>query len=343
MEGDNEISTLKKELIKLAINLVVEKGVPHKELTSEIHNAITEAVKELPKIPVLYNRSYGGYEYSKDFLSYLNEDNSVFYVEKAKRIKHADLMKYYGAKCIIQFPNIARMIATYNSLKLFDLFTIAANVKTSKERIDSVAATREKVLKVDKTLFGKKNDVNYINVHWFNFQDVIQYSQIAILEYLDGQMQIYGRTYEEANNLLIQEIVSNNLPESMYQDICNSMYFMFTEERDIHETPFVSNRKQWIEKMTRLGLKKRSFTDAINDYGENHFAIWMCQSHYKEDAMRFLLQFPQYIVTDTSLCNSLDIGLLCASTHYCTLAIEYVPPIVHWYIGEYDGKENVVY
>lgn len=96
-------------------------------------------------------------------------------------------------------------------------------------------------------------------------------------------------------------------------------------------------------------LSYMSFTDALTKYGDNHFAVWQNQSHFKEGPMRFLLLYPEHAERlaaeprsqQEAVDCALKLGLCAASGKHCFLQIAEVPRLAKWIVNEYDGLENV--
>lgn len=115
---------------------------------------------------------------------------------------------------------------------------------------------------------------------------------------------------------------------------------VYPEEASDKETPWYM-RKKWEENPKTH--HRYTFLDAVQDYTENHFAIWKCQHHYTESAMRFLMMYhDSFNLESLDDCSDMEMGLLCASGGYCQLTIGDAPQVLAWYIGEYDGKESIV-
>jgi hypothetical protein len=107
-----------------------------------------------------------------------------------------------------------------------------------------------------------------------------------------------------------------------------------------------------------------NFLEAIKKYGVDDNRIWKHQQRYNELALQYLMIkskqcipqiFKETYVYDYIISNSYikindedynkivkNFGLSCASSQYCSLEIAEVPEYINWYVGEYDGLEEIV-
>lgn len=93
-------------------------------------------------------------------------------------------------------------------------------------------------------------------------------------------------------------------------------------------------------------LGDTDFYQKVGELGEKNEKVWAAQRHLDHDIMIFLhrrcLHEGSIQQQDMSHAAYQAFGLICASGTYCQLAVQEVPQIVEWAIGEKDGLETVV-
>ena len=90
-----------------------------------------------------------------------------------------------------------------------------------------------------------------------------------------------------------------------------------------------------------------SFTQVIEYYGEEHFAVWKCRRHLREDVLRYLLLCPAPApeVYDETVLGKvhLQLGLMSASEGQRSLQVaEIAMHLEYRIIVAEDGEETVV-
>lgn len=135
-----------------------------------------------------------------------------------------------------------------------------------------------------------------------------------------------------------------SMSETMIENIIHSLDYYFDAEQQDMKSPFFK-RKNWRHKHDNQS-DPMEFEEAIKHYGETHWAIWKCQMHYDEQAMRFLILFPSSLSIpslddDTKTEVYEKAGLLFASGKFSKLQIAEVPALVDWSLTSYQGLETV--
>lgn len=316
-----------KDLVK---DLVKEQGVKHRDLIKVIRETLLEESKNLPKIPVLYCSSYGGFGYSLQFKAFVNNDDSeeededeleianTVSIRKVEapsginivhiapwirtRITHVQMMAPFGKHCLEQYPIVAKMMRAYHAYGLKDVFNKIAKIYVCQSRCETIGKDMEK----------SKDDA---------FLDVCNKGMVKELEMMESNRSgLEGFSDEQIGTML--EIYT----------------YVFPEERD-------NKKKNWYNSPDEK-RQKLNFAKGIEVYGQDHFAIWKLQGEYNIEAMRFMLvnkdAFPEVqLNAEQEEAMLLKAGLMFASSPYCQLAIDYVPQLVDWDINEYDGLESV--
>lgn len=340
-------------LVNQIADLVIQGKITHKDAKIQLHQAIMTAGAALPKISILINNTYGGFAYSKQFQEFLNQ---FHYPQDQKtgsqspsigRVEIIPYIELFGQECKQRHELIAKMISTYHIMQLPQALHMQSKVKSALRDKDVFMDIKHQIECADPHIFkgSPESKVKYISAYGFKLDVMAEhFSQKALLDVCDQRIHSLQDTMNEALAEFQHHFASTcaRFPD-FYFDLLQSRSTLFEEERHYETTPSYMKPK-WSEVMIpQKGLKHLSFIDAIDYYGNaSHFAIWKCQLHYNEDAMRFLLQYPQYIHDDTSKCTAMEMGLLCASSDtFCKLAIVQVPSLVDWDICEYDGLESI--
>jgi hypothetical protein len=68
MEEDEQIN----DIINICTNLVLTKKITNKQLYKRITETITNAVKDLEPVEILYNDTYGSFSISDEYINYCN-------------------------------------------------------------------------------------------------------------------------------------------------------------------------------------------------------------------------------------------------------------------------------
>lgn len=73
VEGQADTQTF-KELLQPVVSLAVTQHFSHERLAKLLREEFLEHAKSLPSIPVLYNSSYGGFDYSPAFCKFIKNE-----------------------------------------------------------------------------------------------------------------------------------------------------------------------------------------------------------------------------------------------------------------------------
>lgn len=120
--------------------------------------------------------------------------------------------------------------------------------------------------------------------------------------------------------------------EALLKDITEIEY---EDMRKCSELPKVAEGQEFI-----------SFSDAVQQFGEDDFAVWQCQEHFSTTTMHFLCGHPEYVerfAIGHNTQSSLQLGLCAASDECCTLKIVEVPCFSEWRFHEDAGLETLFF
>lgn len=335
---------LLEQLRSVVVKLIQDHRVSHTTIKGEIHSCIKELSDRLPKIKVLYSDVHGGYGYSDHFSNFLegnNLENSFVELDEyllsreswfLKRIHDVKYVEAFGKVCKEKYPFIAKLITIYNKYSLKDVFNNAYIMDFIKRDIKKYDDLYDLINQTDDREFGSDVNVNYVSMWLKDVKRLNRYSKSRLLEWIKNENMQNDKEVQEHNRKIVALI-----GDARCKLVMNEYGSLISEEK----TP-------WYEKIKPgQGLVRLSFLDAVEEYGDGHFAIWKCQTHYKESAMRFLLkhhsQFEVSDDDDSEFCNDMHMGLLCASGENARLCISEVPRLLDWHIGEYDGLESIVF
>jgi translation elongation factor EF-G len=335
----NKMDVLISQLVLTAQQLVEIYGVDHKKIKKEIYDGLRVLSEKLPKKQVLYNCVHGGYDYAKQFSDFIEEDIEYYGYSKATRVAHVEKVKAFGNACKEKYPLVIKLIAIHNKYHLKQVFYYAWKLKDAHKALSRFASIYDTVLNTTEDFFGTVENVEYISyIPDFKVENVSKYSKQALIQYI---AKITNEKKDEIQNSY------SKMKQLVTDDICNLVLenydTVFDEERLDTNCKWYE-KKNWTERMVEnQGSVKLTFIDAIDYYGESHFAIWKCQEHYNDKVMRFLLKHHEKFAVECSRsCTNLEVGLLFASGAYCKLSIGEAPQILSWKIKEYDGLESIV-
>jgi hypothetical protein len=333
------METLFNQLNDVVEQLLLKHNVSHKTIKQKIHHGISILSENLPKQKVLFNGVHGGYGYSRQFESYICDGSDTYtYPSKAERISHVKSVENFGNVCKIKYPYIAKLIAIHNHYHLRDVFSSVNRIQFVEKELVSISTVSTIINDSDEELFGSMEDVQYVCTHNFKLEQVRKYTKQSLLQYVQDKKSKHEHEIQ-MSNCRIKELIGD-LSNWVLQDYGVTHF----EEETLEDSLLWYEKKKWYERMVSgQGLQRFTFIDAIEHYGEAHFAIWKCQFHYSDEVMRFLIKNHDLFDLDClDSCSDLEMGLLCASGPYCKLCVGEAPQLLSWYIGEYDGLESIV-
>ena len=325
--------SLFKDLENTVLQLVQKYKITHKEIKCHLYKCLASAANNLPKIDVVYNDQYGGFGYSNDFRRFARK--YLFPIEN--REAAVKTLKHYGDVKYIELPFIARLITIYVYYDLDNIFKSVSRIKTIKSMIEEQKNILINLENMNDSLFGTEElATQYLcSMEKYLKEFASKYTKSSLIAGYDNDCK--------NNEIILRDLYTKiNISEETVQLILDSFSFLHLEEIENKNKPWYE-RTKWEE----VDHNKLSFLDSIQRYGEDHWAIWQCQYRFSNNAMRFLLlhpkifQCPDTIEPEILARIKLNLGLVCASSAYCNLVIGQVPQFVDWYIGEYDGKENI--
>jgi len=315
----------------LAKDVVFQHGYTQKHLYEEITTYLE--AHSTRKRQILYNTVHGGFSYSKQFCEFAKIER-----RDRERIDVVPTISVFGKHVATMHPIIFRMCYAYEVGELEKQLKNCQLVKNLKLRHKQLEVNYAIVEDVCHDCHGDKCiDANTMpftlsilevrNEEPAKFREYTHEAIIALKQKMQSRLQELVEELSKAQSTVDLEMLASldhNFPEEIEQ---NKLAWY--------------ERKQWAEpKKQRL-----TFLDAVNLYGEDHFAIWKCQHHYKEEAMRYLILCPD---TCQRPYNSdilervyTKLGLVAASGAYASLAIEEVPWELSWSVFEYDGLECI--
>ena len=108
MDNDNK-ELLLRNLNSIVTELICNYGVTHDSIKEEIYKTVKEQSDKLPRLNVLYNKTYGGFGHSQDFMDY--KADKLDDLEKIHKYEHVykyrvyvvNEVKKYGAYCKDRF------------------------------------------------------------------------------------------------------------------------------------------------------------------------------------------------------------------------------------------------
>lgn len=318
------------------VQLVKDYQMSHKEIKEHIYQCLFEESKKLPMTDVLYNNIHGGYGFSRDF------NNSHYFERTSKLTNRVCVMNHikdYGARKYSELPFIARLISIYTHYNLKDAFRVIKKIDALESTVIAQQTNLKSLLGVDDLSFGdeERTESFEYKVYDDHFKRLVaRYTKSSLIHCFESGIE---KNLQSITNL--KEALQ--LTDDIVGKIKTSLKYSFPEEVENNKKPWY-DRNKW--EMGKDG-HTMSFIEAIDFYGERHWAIWKCQQRFDEAAMRFLIQHPDVLPVPEAIDQmtlediTTSMGLMCASGRYCNLVIGKAPQLVDWYIGEYDGLESI--
>lgn len=351
-------------LTQTVIDLFSNHNMKQTSIFDLIRSSILEHVSTLPERRVLYNDCYGGYSYSKEFKTYLEDtigqrdvytemfsqasrENHIAYIIPFGKLSLATVSESF--ECIIDtlyifakydFNKIATLLESILSRE-YELNNLTHNGELLKQFLESSPIEPE----IDPDNYHPPTEWCLL----FSKSNFRRYKTSELKELLqrhkEGQYttDIFSRIEKTKNEIL------EYIPESMLADLKEFV---------------IMKRKQRQSKNDTLSFQvndRKSFLKSVLVRGFDSDMHWRHQTYYDQDAIQFVLEkykfikknenkqlvydvvSEKYIPIETNLLASVEenFGLLCASSPYSKLGIACIPPLVDYRVGDYDGKENV--
>jgi len=349
--------------------LVLEKAYRHSELVKEIRTIIEEQSKNGPFVNVLYCASYGSYGYSSEFQKFIkgngeiNEDNGCdddndsdsfdddYCCNPKCRVDHALLIPSFAKTILGSFPVIKSMIEKYFAYKLDKVVENVKKYNHNKQSAINIQKLVEHFSNTPGSCFGDIDtdySKNFLTVSDFTFKKHVgefnlnMARKATFIRAAQDAVQVHQK-YMETHLKSFSEL---GLNQGMIECMIETVDWKFPEEEaELKKSKYA--RRIWTKKLENQDdYKKMSLLEAVHYYGENHWAVWECQSTFSRIAMRFLVRFPDLfkeIVLDDDVNEKmlLKAGLAFASSSSCTLQVHKVPELMDWKIHEYDGLESI--
>jgi hypothetical protein len=372
---------LRKQLLDIVKELLIHHGVEHKSIIKEIRNVILEEATKLPKIQVLYNNTYGGFGLSKEFKIYVRKHadepiaSDYVYNNDSIRVKAVPHIVPFGKEQTKRYPTIYNMLCLYEH---YELSKVASLATTLYYRCSSVKELEERRIELERCLNNSRfhgNNVlkNYVDDDeetcnkMITLHELLYYPRVNAVGFTK---QTYETALQKINEDILEKQTAIDKERSRYtafnisSDICTDLediiFQMIEDDISYKHKTYIRSRN----------IDEYSFLDTLSKFDASDAIVWDCQSRFNKYAMRYLsikrndnedevacgnkYEDGDHMVYDFIVSKSYiqispevhdkvikELGLECASSKYCTLAIGDVSQYVNWSIGEYDGLENI--
>jgi hypothetical protein len=346
MSGDQ--NELKSQMLVAARKLFDDHGISQDILFNLIRNDLTQFVKDLPAVNVLYNKCYGGFSYSEQFEKFVyscNRDCTDCLIDRVKPTKY--IVPF--AKYILEMPCNEGLRAILYLYELYDLGCIF----NALQEIDEIEKQKQR---------AKENiDVvrQYLESSDSKYATSMCILPLQVFDLSSDDLRLYHHTKEEVENVYAE--CKNGEFLSRYDT------YIATHSKKLEHMPdnVIADMKIYVEqpKISRKIYsdlqKENQFVYALFNDGYHTPTTWRHTNIFNISAMKYLLsRYPvkikrdhvfDFVVTknslriDTELMEKVErkFGLLCASGAHAKLAIAEVPAKMRWRIEEYDGLESV--
>lgn len=336
------------QLLDALLTIVERLVVTHHVSQERIQNSITDKLEKLslhlPKVQVLYNTCYGGYGLHPKFEEFLRtrgapladrDDNNE------ERTAAALVMPDFGRQVAAEHPQIFAAIMHHQRYAMDTVVTNGVAVEDLNQQVKQLRQILRKTLLAPNHQFPEISLRNvpeswlYIKSKGFK---CLNYNRQDLLDEIRIQLDIQSDLIAEKGTQLG---IFRVLPSSCMKEMLNQ--------------PNVYDRELSGE------LSGKSFADAIASYGPHCREVWEYkQTHVHSTAMRYLLKKlkaadgkdgqkdiftnePLYLTEQETAHCYRTMGLLFAGSGYAQLHIGEAPAFVTWRVGDYNGKESIVW
>jgi hypothetical protein len=322
----SDIELLKQQIINNVVMLVCEKKVKQRELFASITKALEKASEQNPKVPILYNATYGDFGTSEYFDIFFEEKTVNDSHNERYRVQAARLINSFGKHVAETFPNLYELVYILHHTNLQSIVSNANRCNHFETMITTVKRNKEE-----------------LEDHLSSFQNNVETNKKPS-EYCFKDKYCCWWSYKNSDLVELNERVDINKIISEYKNEISKINIDLPSELK----PVLLNfTKEFQSKKTHC----KSFMDLIlqNEYD----SAWSCQHFFDVCAISFLyflktiypelyLYFRKDIVLDDKNIFQL-LGLLAASGNNSMLSIDYVPNFLDWHVSDYDGKETIEY
>lgn len=343
-------------------DLVLHHRVTHTQILTHIRNVLGDLGKDLPKTQILYNRQYGGFGFSAAFIEFL-QDKKVTSDEYdfEARMEYVPFIKPFGEFTLSKYRMFRRMIMLCRYYDIDTMVSCAREVYVSKKLVADNEERRASLKRYLDNIYhhGDKDRVNdqslfdildtrypilsgYIKQSYEHF---ISEADQRIEKYTVQQASIKAKFLEKYPKLQWSALYANL--EQMIHQMC--------KEKDDDDTRYKNN--SCLADMLRDGREQDPMiwygfgNKTLCEYAMRYMIIMhqdyeqpMREEPSTYDVYDFLISH-NVVKIPTDMYDKIvyDVGLLCASSRHCSLAIGEVPQYFEWEISEYDGRERKTY
>lgn len=352
-------------LTDIVKDLVLHHGVNHHQMLTHIRKVLIDLGKDLPKTQILYNCQHGGFGFSDAFIDFLRAQNvTTCEYSCDARVEYVPFIKPFAEHILAKYRMFRRMVMLCRYYSIDIMASCVREVYVCKNIVAEYEERRETLRRfLQNTLFhGSKDRVgdkalwDILNTKYPTLSDYTKetyeyfISQVSerIDEFTAKQANIKAKYLEQHPQLQWSALYANMEP--MIEQMC--------QEKEKEK-----------EKDNLLFKNKSCLADMLKDGKEQDANIWynISNKRLSEYAMRYMRVMHQdyeeamqeepddcsvfdYLVSHSvvevpkEMYDKIvyDIGLMCASSRHCSLAVDKVPQYVEWDIHEYDGLERVI-
>lgn len=343
-------------LSSIVVELVTHHNVKHETIVDHIQKTIEDSVKDLPMIHIIYNTSYGGYRISDNFREYvlelkqcnkLNNDMNDM-TSKEARIHFAKYIKDYGQYIIDNHINIWDIVTTCTLSNVQEAINASRIIHTNRETLENITSNLD--------IIDKRIQQNY------SIYDTCEKNKTTPNEYMlsikPDQLLLSVKysieDLKEFRKTINLDEIRKKYIDSTYKIMNGELWMGFP---DFIQNVLLIKRPQINTNDRVFKERKKCFMDALMMERETETCnVWEYQTFYNVETMTFLADVYQnntpvyeYFASRLKISNCIygvdsiieNIGLMCASASYSKLGIDMIPPLLDWYIHDYDGREEI--
>jgi hypothetical protein len=346
---------MEQRIAALAVEAVRDHGVCHQTILSAIRDALEEASKGLPDVRVLINACHGGFGLSRTFTAWNaaragGDDEEDERGEERDpdvvRVRLAGRMEAFGAHVLARHPSVAAIVSALGSPG-------GRALKAALLGAGRARAAREVLANIDANLRTLEAAIAYAGFPWEGTQTTMtNYTLLADRHDVLGGYRLKKHSRESAQAFydaldaeqLRREYVVLADDAVWSADLPPELAAAIAAHRDPPKMRCEGNACF----MDSLVAAERDAS------AEATVRAWSCFPRYDASAAAFLAGVLAaddggtvhrfFFGSDSAAgpCDDETVGLLAAGDANARLAIEAVPRLAGWTVGDYDGLEHVI-
>jgi hypothetical protein len=298
---------IKKHLLDNVKELVINHGVSHKEIITDIHDEIIELSKTVPKFEVLYNNAYGGYGLSKEFISFVKHNQQErkgcinpydYKYDITFRRQAVQYILPFGHYILEKYPILKTLLVIYHHCKLDDIVHVISSMYYIEDKLRTLCERRDdfehclaiEYIQGDKvikkyTLDDTSSEDELESKEYYTNEE----TKYALIHYNHVDFEGYTKeSYEElliSLNKEVEEIETKLKKDKTY---CINDYNI-TETKFYEIKHIINNLMENNKSCSLYNKQDYNFIEALDKFGVDDNRTWKHQHRYSELTLQYLM------------------------------------------------------